>query len=101
MTYNLKYDVPLPAETYHAAHSAVKELVGDTKIGLIVHVAYPTNQGFGVVEVWESRESFDTFMTDVWPRVLEKVHAGGTPAPHIEPFDILGLIVGATDRIAI
>ena len=99
MTYNLKYDVPAPVEMYHAAHSAIKEVVGDTDIGLIVHVSYPTDQGFGIVEVWESRDSFDKFITDVWPRAAAKI--GNGEAVHAQPFEINGLVVAATQGIYI
>lgn len=99
MTYNLKYDVPAPVEMYDAAHSAIKELIGDTDIGLIVHVGYPTDQGFGIVEVWESRDSFDKFIADVWPQAAAKIHLGDMEAPHAQAFEIHGLIVAATKGI--
>jgi len=101
MTYNLKYDVTAPMEMYHAAHSVIKDLVGDTDIGLIVHFAYPTDQGFGIVEVWESRDSFDKFITNVWRQAAAKIGAGDMEAPHAEPFEIHGLIVARTEGMYI
>ena len=39
--------------------------VGPPK-GLISHMAGPTHEGWGVVDVWESKRDFDRFLRRAW-----------------------------------
>ena len=34
-------------------------------LDLVSHVGRPTAEGFQTIEVWESKENYDTFMTEV------------------------------------
>ena len=51
--------------------------------------------------MWESRDSFDKFVTDVWPQAAAKIRAGDMEGPHAPPFEIHGLIVAPTEGIYI
>ncbi len=46
---------------YDAAHG-VMEVDTDPPAGMIVHSAGPVEGGWGVLDFWESREAFDSFV---------------------------------------
>src|SRR5690349_489851 len=82
--YGYTMHVPAPIEAYQAIHKAVMELIdehggGD---GLVLHLAYATDQGFDLTEVWESKEQLDAFNRDVWP---EAVARAGVPMDLPQP----------------
>ena len=60
--YSISYQVPAPIEAYDALHAAVTGVTASDGEGLLVHIARPTEQGFEIIEVWESREHFGAFM---------------------------------------
>jgi hypothetical protein len=47
--------------------------------GAIYHVAGPTEGGWCVVEVWESREAFDRFFADKLQQALQRANLNGQP----------------------
>ncbi len=57
MSYAVVQDVAASWERYEAIR---KELV-DPPNGLILHVAGPTEEGFRIIEVWESEEACARF----------------------------------------
>jgi hypothetical protein len=59
MTYNVIYDIAAPIEAYDALHSAVRDEVGDKDLGLLAHLGRATENGFQIIEVWESRDRLD------------------------------------------
>jgi quinol monooxygenase YgiN len=93
--YGYTTHVPAPIEAYKAVHQAVLEVVaedGGTE-GLVLHLAYATDQGFDLTEVWESKEQFDAFNRDVFPKAMARagVPMEG-PAPEIIEFDPVGVM---------
>jgi hypothetical protein len=44
--------------------------------GLVLHLAYATDEGFDVLEVWDSRVEADAFYGTVMPIAMEPL-AGG------------------------
>jgi len=52
-------DIPPPGATYHAAG--------------------PTEDGWCVVEVWDSREALERFATEILPPALERAGLSGQP----------------------
>ncbi len=48
-------------EQYDALHSRM-DIDGDPPQGLIFHCAGPIDDGWGVIDIWESREAFDAFL---------------------------------------
>ena len=68
MTYAFTYEVPITAEIY----TRIREGIGPQPApGLITHLAYRTEHGLRYVEVWDSREDWETFEHD---RVHPVVH---------------------------
>ena len=83
MTYNVIFDVPAPIEMYDATHAAVRETLGNTDVGLVLHVARATDAGFEIV-------------------VAAKIPgAEGMEAPPGRAFEVRGLIVAGNDDLTI
>lgn len=66
--------------TYQAMHQAVVELMGDSRDGLILHLAAPSANGFEVTEVWHSKDLLDAFNRDVLPAAMQKAGVTMDPA---------------------
>jgi hypothetical protein len=58
MSYACVQDVPASWETYL---EIVEDLGEETPIGLLVHAAGPTDEGFRMIEVWESKAACEQF----------------------------------------
>src|SRR3954453_15083293 len=65
----------------YATHAAVREAVGDTDVGLVVHIARATDAGFEIVEVWRSKQAFDDLNREFWPQAAAKIRG----AEEMEP----------------
>lgn len=59
MTYAFVEDVPATWERYRR----FAEAVGRSPRGLILHAAGPTDEGYRIIEVWESEEAWVAFRT--------------------------------------
>jgi hypothetical protein len=97
--YAILSRVPAPAEMYDALHAEVLRRGEGKGEGLLVHVARATDEGFEILEVWESRERFERFNQDVvWP-VMAELAPGPAPAPgqgYIE-FAVRGLVIPSAE----
>ena len=82
--YGYTMHVPAPIEAYQAIHKAVMEVIGEHGggEGLVLHLAYATDRGFDLTEVWESKEQFNAFNQDVVPKALARA---GVPLDGPEP----------------
>ena len=58
MSYACVQDVPASWETYLAL---VAGLGDETPPGLLIHAAGPTEEGFRMIDVWETKAAFDRF----------------------------------------
>ena len=66
--------------------------------GLILHVAGPTAKGWEVVDIWESREQFDRFVSE---RLAKALREAGMPEPQareITVYNIVQRVAGASSR---
>lgn len=57
--------------------------------GMILHVAGPTAKGWQVLDVWESREQFDRFVTE---RLARAVREAGMPEPRPLEFPVHNIV---------
>lgn len=58
MTYACVQDVPASWQTYLGI---VADLEDETPPGLLIHAAGPTDEGFRMIDVWESKAACDRF----------------------------------------
>lgn len=75
-------------EQYEAVHQGM-DVDANPPEGLIFHMAGPTDAGWGVIDVWESREAFDTFLADrLGPKIQELGDRAPQSPPDIKEFPI-------------
>jgi quinol monooxygenase YgiN len=99
MTYAFTMDVAQPVEAYERVHSALMQRLGrELPTGCLVHLATKTEDGFRVIEVWESREASDRFNEEVMRPLI--VEVSGIPQdvveqgpPPTQELQVLGLTV--------
>jgi len=74
MAYACVQDVASSWEQYERVTSG---LVDPAPPGLILHVAGPTDEGFRIIDVWETQEAWERFQLE---RVAPAIAALGGPA---------------------
>jgi hypothetical protein len=65
-------------------YDAVSEIVNvnaDPPQGMIFHCAGPIDDGWGVIDVWESRDAFDSFVAARLMPAIEAAGDGSFPGP--------------------
>jgi hypothetical protein len=78
-------------ENYDAAH-AVMEIETDPPVGMIVHSAGPIEGGWGVIDFWESRQAFDSFVGErLMPRLQGLGDRGFPGPPDVKEFPVHNL----------
>ena len=76
---------------YDAAHK-VMEVDTNPPAGMLVHSAGPVEGGWGIIDFWESREAFDTFVTDrLTPRLQGLGDQGFPTPPDVNEFEVHNL----------
>ena len=103
MTWGLIMDVAAPAQVYDAMHAQLLDRTGGRADGLLVHLARATDAGFQVIEVWESRDDFERYQTELVGPLLAEVAGADAPddgQPVTTEFDVRGLVVPPA-RIAV
>lgn len=61
MSYAFVEDVAASWERYEHFAAALE---GPAPEGLILHAAGPTDEGFRIIEVWESEDAWERFLTE-------------------------------------
>jgi hypothetical protein len=78
-------------ENYDAAH-AVMEIATDPPAGMLVHSAGPVDDGWGVLDFWESRAAFDSFVQErLMPRLHGLGEKGFPQPPDVKEFPVHNL----------
>ena len=76
---------------YDAAH-AIMEVDTDPPAGMIVHSAGPIEGGWGVIDFWESRDAFESFVgTRLMPRLQSLGDRGFPNPPDVKEFAVHNL----------
>jgi hypothetical protein len=90
--YAYTMHIPAPIEVYEASHKAVLEVMdeegGGAGDGLLMHLAYATDQGFDLTEVWESKEQLDAFNQDVFAKAMGRIGMS-MDGPQPEPVEFV------------
>lgn len=78
-------------EQYDATHKQM-DIEHDPPPGLIFHCAGPVEGGWGIVDCWESRETFDVFVAErLQPAVAELGSQAPPHEPDVEEFTVHSL----------
>jgi hypothetical protein len=87
--------VPAPIESYDAVHAEVARRSAGEADGLLLHVGRATEDGYQVLEIWESKEKRVRFFDDVVGPAAAAVSDGRASSgqPVMEEFDPRGLII--------
>jgi hypothetical protein len=107
MTYAVSIDVHAPAAVYQALHAQLLERTEGQVDGLLVHLARPTTDGFQVLEVWDTKASYDHHNDTVIAPLTTKADftpPAGTdtdgpaaqppiPAMSVTEIDVSGLVI--------
>lgn len=74
-TYAYVQDVAEEWEVYERLAAALGDAV---PVGLIVHVAGPTDSGYRIIDVWESRAAWERFRDERLRPAVRKVAGTGS-----------------------
>jgi hypothetical protein len=91
VSYALVQDVPASWHDYERVGAAAVEPV---PIGLIVHVAGPTDEGFRVIEVWEGERAWERFRAERLAPVLAALGDTTIGQPRFRDLHALHLVLG-------
>ena len=89
MSYAFVQDVPATWDTYR---DIAKTLSADRPEGLVVHAAGPTDEGFRMIGIWDSREMCDRFRDEHLIKILTYLSAGTRIRPTYRELEIAHLI---------
>jgi hypothetical protein len=97
MAYGVITRIPAPIEAYDASSAEMAKSEGKLEPdGLILHVARATDDGFELIEVWQSKEHSDKFNDGVVRPALVRLGVSMSPdgpMPQIVEFDASRVIV--------
>jgi hypothetical protein len=76
-------------EQYEAVHGRMN-VQDDPPEGLIFHMAGPIDEGWGVIDCWESRELFDAFVQNRLGPTIQELGDQALPGPpDIKQFEVV------------
>jgi hypothetical protein len=96
MTYGVIVRVKAPIEAYDATHAEVMKAAGPQQVpGFIVHIGRETEDGFELIEVWETKDQADAFNRDVvWPAMQRLGMPEDGPEPETVEFQARAVLTG-------
>jgi hypothetical protein len=95
MSYALVQDIPASWEQYQGIARSLEI----APPGLLLHVAGPTDEGFRIIEVWESEAAWRLFAPDL-EAALRSVDPGVGPRAIVRDLRAVHLVVGEAMREA-
>lgn len=88
MAYAVVTDVPASWEQYEPLGRAFHDPVPN---GLVLHLAGPTDEGFRVIDVWETREACERFEAVLLERGVT-VQRDGLATPTLRELGVLDVV---------
>ena len=89
MSYAFVQDVPATWDTYA---QIVETLSASRPEGLVLHAAGPTDEGFRMIGIWDSREMCDRFRDEHLSKILASLTGGTRFQPTYRELKIAHLI---------
>ena len=90
MSYAVVQDVPASWQDYERLSAGVVEPL---PIGLILHVAGPTDEGIRVIEVWDSDLDWELFQTERLAPVVAALAAKSQQQPRFRDLHALQTVL--------
>jgi len=84
------------ASSWHRYERVAAALVDPPPKGLILHVAGPTDEGFRIIGVWESQESWQRFQAEKIAPAIAALGGPAYPEPTFRDLHPVHLVVGRT-----
>lgn len=83
MRYGIRMEFPgVNQEQYDGMHALAGSMAAEAT-GFVAHIAGPTDGGWYIIEVWDSKEEFQRFMQ----KLMAQMPPGG-PQPKMEDFAV-------------
>ena len=89
MSYAFVQDVPATWDTYRGI---AETLSSDCPEGLVLHAAGPTDEGFRMIGIWDSRAMCNRFRDERLSEVLESLTCGTRTRPTYRELQIAHLV---------
>ena len=83
----------LTAADYDAVNGEIEK--GGRPEGLLSHAAGPIEDGWGVIDIWESREQFDTFQETRLGSIIAAQDNQPSGPPDVKQFEVHNFEVGS------
>lgn len=91
----MEFDVNL------ATHIKIGEAVGDEPIqGLIVHAGGASDRGVYSLDVWESKDAADRFLSERLMPAIQAMGLAGGPPLSVEDYELPYVVRGSTGDLA-
>jgi hypothetical protein len=94
MTYAFVQDIASSWEQYERVTAAMVEPAPE---GLILHVAGPTDEGFRIIDVWESRQAWERFQGARLAPAVAALGGPSRPEPTFRDLHPVHVVVGAIE----
>lgn len=89
MSYAFVQDIPATWDTYRGIADALGASAPD---GLVIHVAGPTEEGFRMIGIWDSKETWDRFRNDRLRALCDGLAGRSRFQPTYRELDIVHLL---------
>ncbi len=95
MAYAFVQDVASSWEQYERIAAAIAE---PAPRGLVVHVAGPTDEGFRMIDIWESAEAWQRFQAERLAPAIAALGGPARPQPTFRDLHPAHVVVGGARR---
>ena len=92
MAYALVQDIASSWEQYERVAAG---LTDPPPPGLLLHLAGPTDEGFRVIEIWESGQAFDRFRSERLRPAIAALGGPARPEPTFRDLHAKHLVIGS------
>ena len=94
MAYAFVQDIASSWEQYERVAAGLTDPAPE---GLILHLAGPTDEGFRIIDVWESEQAFKRFQAERLQPAVAALGGLSRPAPTFRDLHAGHLVVGSTE----
>ena len=91
MSYAFVQDVPATWGTYRELAENLGEAAPE---GLVIHVAGPTDEGFRMIGIWDSREAWDGFRAERLHSIFDSLASGSRVQLTFRELHVVHLLLG-------